>query len=214
MKLTICVPYRNRESHLREFVPYMKDFLKGYDYEILVIEQTDERPFNRGALANIGFLLSNSETFCIHDVDMLPEVANYYMPHQFDVYHVATHVQQFGYKMPYEKYLGGVTVFKREAFKKINGFNNLYFGWGAEDDDLNHRCELKGLKIFRSINTFKSLPHPKATENKETSLLHKKNKALLKDWKKYTNNGLNNIRYKIVKGVTLKDYSKVTVRLL
>lgn len=214
MKLSICVPYRNREAHLRKFIPYMKEYLKGYDYEILVVEQTQEKPFNRGALANIGFLLTNSDTFCIHDVDMLPELADYNIPDSFDVSHVATNVEQFGYKMPYKDYIGGVTVFKREAFRKINGFNNLYFGWGAEDDDLNNRCQLHKLKIFRGVNTFSSLPHPKALESKESKQLHRKNLDILNHWKSHISNGLKNIRYEVIKGVTLKDYSKITVQLL
>lgn len=214
MKLSICVPYRNREAHLRKFIPYMKEYLKGYDYEILVVEQTQEKPFNRGALANIGFLLTNSHTFCIHDVDMLPELANYEIPHLFDVSHVATNIEQFGYKMPYKDYIGGVTVFKREAFRKINGFNNLYFGWGAEDDDLNNRCELNSLKIFRTTNTFASLPHEKSLQSRESKLLHKKNLDTLKHWRQHTSNGLSNVKYKIVKGVTLKDYPKITVQIL
>jgi len=214
MKLTICVPYRNREEHLRQFIPHITNHLKGYEYEILVIEQTNEKPFNRGSLANIGFLHSNGENFCIHDVDMLPDFANYDIPHLFDVSHVATNVEQFGYKMPYEKYLGGVTIFRREAFRKINGFNNLYFGWGAEDDDLNNRCELNSLKIFRGVHTFQSLPHAKALEQRESKLLHRNNLQILKKWKSNTSNGLSNIKYKVISGVTLKDYSKITVQLL
>ena len=38
--------------------------------------------------------------------------------------------------MPYENYYGGVCAISKEHFKKINGFSNIYFDWGGEDDDL------------------------------------------------------------------------------
>ena len=42
-------------------------------------------------------------------------------------------------RLPYESYIGGVFGIREKAFKDINGFSNLYFGWGREDDDLRER---------------------------------------------------------------------------
>jgi hypothetical protein len=55
-KLAIVVPYRDREEHLKKFLPAMKkcDFLNDIDYEILIVEQEDGKPFNRGKLLNVG----------------------------------------------------------------------------------------------------------------------------------------------------------------
>ena len=53
------VPYRNREQHKTHFDVYMKYILEDIpqdDYEIFFIHQQDNRPFNRGAMKNIGFL--------------------------------------------------------------------------------------------------------------------------------------------------------------
>ena len=57
-KLAIIVPYRDRRKELDIFVPHMDAFFgdKDIDYTIFVVEQLDDRPFNRGALKNIGFL--------------------------------------------------------------------------------------------------------------------------------------------------------------
>ena len=68
-KLAIIVPYRDRQKQLNVFLPHMKKFLSRkaqqewyggssaveanyLDYDIFVIEQMDEYPFNRGMLIN------------------------------------------------------------------------------------------------------------------------------------------------------------------
>ena len=53
-KLARIVPYRDRSTHLNTFISYMESYLKDYTYEVIVIEQVDNQPFNRGKLLNIG----------------------------------------------------------------------------------------------------------------------------------------------------------------
>jgi len=62
-KLSIIVPYRNREEHLKRFVPHMEEYLKkdGIPFHIYIIHQADEKPFNRAKLLNVGF--KESEEF-------------------------------------------------------------------------------------------------------------------------------------------------------
>lgn len=158
-KLGIIVPYRDRESHLSLFVPHMEnsDFLKGIDFEILIIEQTT-KPFNRGKLLNVGVVeATDFDYYCFHDVDMLPEKCDYSYV-QFPT-HLATEAQQFGYKLPYDGYFGGVTLFDKNSFKKINGFSNNYWGWGAEDDDIRFRCICYEVPTHRRSGRFTSLSH-------------------------------------------------------
>jgi len=170
-KLSIVVPYRNREQHLAQFVPFMEEYLphlsteeNPFEPEIVIVEQDDEKPFNRGKLLNIGFAESkNCDYFCFHDVDMLP-VNSDYSPIEAPT-HIATEAEQFGWKLPYEGYFGGVTMFDKTSFEKINGYANEYWGWGAEDDDILTRCNIMGIKTFRKPGRYRSLQHERFIEN-------------------------------------------------
>ena len=43
------------------------------------------------------------------------------------------------FRLPYSGYVGGVISFPQFSYDGINGFSNMYFGWGGEDDDLRYR---------------------------------------------------------------------------
>lgn len=162
-RLCIVVPYRDREAHLKEFLPAIREKLKSQeisDYRILIVEQTFEKPFNRAKLLNVGFDYCKGEFdyFVFHDVDMLPmETADY---RYCDCpTHLAAEAEQFGYRLPYNEYFGGVTLFDRESFSKVNGYANDYWGWGAEDDDMFRRCVKMGVRMMRKACRFRSLSH-------------------------------------------------------
>ena len=55
MKLGVCVPYRNREEHLNQFVPAIEQYLtqQGIEYCIYFGHQVDDKLFNRGAMKNV-----------------------------------------------------------------------------------------------------------------------------------------------------------------
>ena len=52
MKLGVCVPYRNREAHMNEFVPHVSKFLeeRGIEHTIYLAHQCDDALFNRGLM--------------------------------------------------------------------------------------------------------------------------------------------------------------------
>jgi len=39
----------------------------------------------------------------------------------------------------YSGQFGGAVTFRPEIFRKLDGFSTVYFGWGAEDDDMGMR---------------------------------------------------------------------------
>lgn len=145
-KLAICVPYRNREQHMNEFVPYMSEFLtnQGIEHKIFIAHQADDKLFNRGKMKNIAFDIARKEGydyFCFHDIDMLPEndSADYSYCEEAPV-HLSYYLSDYGYKLPYLENFGGALMFTKEQFEKVNGYYNDYWDWGAEDDDLFWRC--------------------------------------------------------------------------
>jgi hypothetical protein len=136
MKFGIIVPYRKRPGHLRKFRQFIESYLKGQDYELIVIEQADDLPFNRGKLLNIGFktaLRKQCDYVVFHDVDMLPVDVDY--SYSEVPLHLATNFKNSKREI-FKTYFGGVTLFPIDLFKRVNGYSNEYWGWGFEDDDL------------------------------------------------------------------------------
>lgn len=168
-KLGIVVPYRDRHRHLEKFRPHITEYLEdqGFEFTVIVVEQDNASAFNRGMLCNIGFQEAKEQGcnyVVFHDVDMLPVEVDYsYSKHPV---HLAT------YDIPFPAYFGGITLFPIEDFEKINGFSNIYWGWGFEDDDLRYRCVKVGIDfsthsiqdsittaIFNGVSAYAKIPN-------------------------------------------------------
>ena len=112
--------------------------------ELLVVEQSDHRSFNRGLLLNVGFNASKGTRVIMHDCDLLPDdemLQSYLSPEWQVVTHFGCRFNRYNNS---PSYFGGVVGFPRHLFP---GFSNLYFGWGGEDDSLFQRC--KHAPIYR-----------------------------------------------------------------
>jgi len=152
MKLGVCVPYRNREAHLKEFVPKVGKYLesKGIDYCMYFGHQVDDKLFNRGAMKNVAAewaFKEGCDYVVWHDIDMIPEEgggADYSFPKDAPR-HIATQISQMDYRLKYHEYFGGAVLFSKEHLEKTNGYSNDYWDWGMEDDDLFWRCHKEGL---------------------------------------------------------------------
>ena len=149
MKLGVCVPYRNREAHLKEFVPRVGEYLdsKGIEYCMYFGHQTDDKLFNRGAMKNIAAeqaFKDGCDYIVWHDIDMVPEEGCDYSFPKEKPRHIATQISQMDYELKYEEYFGGAILFSKEQVERTNGYSNDYWDWGMEDDDLFWRCVLEG----------------------------------------------------------------------
>ena len=145
----IIVPYRDRESHRTIFLKHMPDILSGIDYEIVILHQDDRRPFNRGAIKNLGFLYAKKMypeeyrqiILVFHDIDIMP-----WKKGQFSYW---TNFREARHFYGYEDILGGIVAMRGVDFERINGFPNIWT-WGYEDNILGDRCKLLNIKINNS----------------------------------------------------------------
>lgn len=206
MKMGIIVPFRKREAHLAQFIPHIRSRLK--NAFIGIVEQHDDKPFNRAKLINIGYQYYKYrfEYFAAHDVDMLPIKADYSYPDSPT--HIATQVEQFKYKMPFSDYFGGVTLFNNGDFEKVNGFSNNFWGWGGEDDEIRKECIKVGLVIKHRECRFSSLHHTRKID----ANLHAKNCDILQHGRAI-NDGLTNLSYEFVSEDSRLGYHHLKVKL-
>ena len=142
--IVFIVPYRDRKPQKKVFETLMSEFLENYNYQIFFLHQNDKRPFNRGAMKNIGFLYVKERwkddykniNLVFHDIDYLM-----YYKDQF-IFETKQGVVKhfFGYKHT----LGGIFSIKASDFESINGFPNIWT-WGLEDNIIQIRAQKHGL---------------------------------------------------------------------
>lgn len=153
-KFVFLVPYRDREPQKFFFENYMtylmEDYEEGRDYLLHFVEQDDSRPFNRGAMKNIGFaavrdLYPNAYremTFIFNDVDVVPYKKGVV---RLDVARPGVIGHHYGFRFA----LGGIVSITGADFERLNGFAN-YWSWGFEDNLLQNRAQRAGIRIDRS----------------------------------------------------------------
>ena len=153
--LTIVIPYRDREVHLKMFTLYMHHFLQQQkrSYCIVVVEQIDFGHFNRAKLMNIGYIEGNkehhynknqkSDCFAFHDVDMVPDFTeNIYMCHPEKSIHLVDKIDKYNYATQYNAgqiSTSGAVLIPSVQYEDVNGHSNWFWGWGMEDQDMAAR---------------------------------------------------------------------------
>ena len=143
------VPYRNRRPQRLAFMRIMPWILQGQNYRILFIHQNDKRPFNRGAMKNLGFIYVKNTypkhykniILIFHDIDYIAWRQN-----QFDF---TTRKGVIKHYFGFEKSLGGIFSIMAEDFERLNGFPNIWT-WGLEDNILYNRSVMAGIPVDKS----------------------------------------------------------------
>ncbi|XP_034949198.1 beta-1,4-galactosyltransferase 1-like [Chelonus insularis] len=199
--VAIILPYRNRQAQLNIFMNYIHPFLQGQnlDYRIFVIEQSPLSEFNRAKLFNVGFKeatkINDFHCFIFQDIDLIPQNPNNIYACTKMPRHMSSSVNTFRYNLPYTGLFGGAIAMTRKQFEKVNGFSNVFFGWGGEDDDFYSRLQSRGLTVIRfgpDVAQYYMLTHKK--EAPSTSRFANLESAA----KRYDSDGINNLKYKVL----------------
>ncbi|XP_074075614.1 beta-1,4-galactosyltransferase 3-like isoform X2 [Macrotis lagotis] len=213
----IIIPYRARRKHLHQLLYHLHPFLQRQQihYAIYVVHQMDNYTFNRGKLLNVGFkeAMKENDWQCIyfHDVDLIPEDdRNIYSCSAFPM-HVAVAIDKFEYKLPYQRYFGGVTALSPTHYLKINGFSNNYWGWGGEDDDIASRISLNKLMISRPPAAFGRYHMLKHGHDKGNEANPERFKLLSRTHLKWRYSGMNNLMYHLMSKEKTPLYTNLTV---
>lgn len=157
--LAIIIPYRaSTQPERAEQLAKLRETIVTHLPEafVAVIEQDDDRPFNRGALLNTAIDcmgLGTDATMCFHDVDLLPQ------EDILDAYrdplpkNTVRHIGHAWKRYNSDSYLGGILMIRSGDFLAINGFPNDFWGWGGEDDELRDRITRAKMNIERPKGT-------------------------------------------------------------
>jgi hypothetical protein len=222
-KTVIIIPYRDRQKHLEYYLknsyPKLKDIIP--NLEIIVVEQTFGKKFNRGATVNIGYNYYNNPDYdyITQDVDTNPnEISLPYYSHEVNNNFISI------YSFP--RSVGGITKFKGCDFVKVNGFPNNYWGWGHEDKDFMNRIEFYGYDIKRIFEVTNTLVENKYFDvfldnhiredcGKHNETYYDWNLKPIDEKEKYILfNGLSTLKYNIIKEEQImENVKKITVEI-
>ena len=114
------------------------------------------------------------------------------------------------FRLPYEGLFGGVSAMTTEHFVKVNGFSNLFWGWGGEDDDMASRIKYHKLVISRyppTVARYTMLSHTKARPNPN------RYRVMRNGAKRSKVDGLSNLKYKRLDVQLRKLYVHILVEI-
>tara|TARA_B110000858_G_C17761291_1_gene454661 strand:- start:887 stop:1573 length:687 start_codon:yes stop_codon:yes gene_type:complete len=214
----IAIPYRNRAEHLDYFikntVPLLQEYLP--NTKVVVVEQSEGKLFNRGAVLNVAFKEYENKTkyFFTHDVDINPTKKCIEELYTKDM----TNTEVLGIFTSICNTLGGIIKIRDNVIQLINGFPNDVWGWGTEDKALQNRAEYYNIKKIANLTSNKKYPDyllrfndVDDRENKYTSQNTNKHyhnfQRLNKEQKKQEimSSGLNNVKYTILERKMIHD---------
>ena len=223
-RLTVVIPYRDREQHLLQLLPALKARLQEQriHHRVLVVEQEPGALFNRGRLLNIGvhYAADSTDYYCLHDVDAVPIVANYSCPSQ--PLRLVSKISRADSDTRHaEYYFSGAVSIRKEQLFAANGFSNEYWGWGKEDDDFFFRLLLAGFLCYFDLQgAFQDLPNPshqqvsrrRAFAPRYTRVNRRRRSRLLRGLEDPGQDGLNTLHYRVIERLDQPGFEKILVR--
>jgi glycosyltransferase involved in cell wall biosynthesis len=143
-----------------EFREQTKTLIESYLFAKYMYTEVNGRFWSRAHAFNTGIQKAAGTVCILWDIDFIAEPV---FLHKLSVYNFNTHylmiacmyfpeIQNLAYsKFEQVKHLGvlgsgGMCVVNRQGLLSIEGFDEFYQVWGAEDDDLYNRLQLAGLQ--------------------------------------------------------------------
>ncbi|XP_069976734.1 beta-1,4-galactosyltransferase 2-like isoform X2 [Penaeus vannamei] len=215
-KIAIIVPFRDRQSQVGPFLYHMHKFLQRQqlNYTIYIVEQEGTDLFNRARLLNVGYLQALTDgpfdCYAFHDIDMLPEDDRHLYHCSPQPRHLAVAASNQNYSLAYNKYFGGACLMTQEHLARVNGWSNIYWGWGGEDDDMWRRLSFENIPVWRfpaSVARYKTIKHDPQTVNK------KRYQTLQRNTGRYPHDGLSTIKYVIKSRVSHPLYTYILANI-
>ena len=220
-KMALIIPFRKRETHLLLFLEHIHGYLQKQklSYGIYVVDQVDDMEFNRAMLFNVGFLEAmkdrNYTCFVFHDVDHLPmdPLLSYWcdsMPT-----HMASRTDKWDWRLPYRSFVGGVTKQLASQIYEMNGFANVFWGWGGEDDDILIRWWMAGFRYQRPRERLGNYATIKKSHYRAKIKKDRVSPVTVLRTSRYRvfTDGLNNVRYNVIATKLQPLYTRIRVKL-
>lgn len=223
-EIALITMYRNKSDNTRLqqkrlFFYWMNKMLSQIcNYDIILVEQSSDYPFNIGKLKNIGYEYLKKKTnkkyfnYIFADIDAIPDsnLIDYFFKTTDSLNALAmfgTRYESIDIKTS-RPFVGALISCTSEVFEELNGYPNNFYGWEGEDTNLLLR--LYGIKKPLYINSkgkiidieevegFKKDIKVKISElnlNKDReNLVYEKNI----NWDNFKSNGLSNLDYTIL----------------
>ncbi len=170
-----------------DYIQDLKEVIKEFIFVELIICPVYGQLWNKSRAINIALKKCLTPYFLVGDIDLIfhpdfikngKELANprevHYFQYGFLSPEESLKEQDFdAYKVDFKgsDEVTGTTLFPTEALMSVNGYDEFYHGWGAEDTDIHIRIKNVGLSvIFQDSEILvKHQWHPKAYRSKNSS---------------------------------------------
>ncbi|KHN75608.1 Beta-1,4-N-acetylgalactosaminyltransferase bre-4 [Toxocara canis] len=202
-KVALIIPFRDRQTHLTRLIDFLVPILKRQllDFRFIVTEQYGRDLFNKGRIMNAAFRIAERlgvDCVIFHDVDMFPQDDHNSYGCPPTPRHIGAFVSNLGYQLWYKEIVGGVLAITMDDYRAINGYSNMYWAWGGEDDDMGKRILSQNMTIERPDPTTGRFSMLKHVKRKRTApkLIYKLLDSADTRWQ---TDGLNVTSWKIVK---------------
>ncbi|KAL1521480.1 hypothetical protein AB1Y20_021142 [Prymnesium parvum] len=178
-RLMVIIPFRGDSSSasLEGLCSQLPSHLdaQGVEFALLLVNQADSHPFNRGMLTNAAFAALHRQLvegrkfradwftyIAVHDVDRYPDTRNRSCDRVTSAYY--REPAQTPRVLHPTSYTGGVLLLRASVFQALNGFSNQFWGWGHEDNEFYLRLRQCGLPPSHAPEVVSCMKHLDCSE--------------------------------------------------